>query len=99
MLVLVVVAVVEEVMLVGFDVVVTTDDADDDNGKHTDAISVVEVGTTAAHDDSYTINTKTSGWRRFLPKARSIPRFRSFRRRSGAVGGKTIKATETDFVF
>jgi hypothetical protein len=75
------------------------DDADDDNGKHTDAISVVEVGTTAAHDDSYTINTKTSGWRRFLPKARSIPRFRSFRRRSGVGGGKTVKATEADFVF
>lgn len=75
------------------------DDDDNDIVKHNDATSVVEAATTAAHDDSYTINTKTSGWRRFLPKVRSIPRFRSSRRRSGVDGGKTIKATETDFVF
>jgi hypothetical protein len=84
-----------------FDDALEDDDDDDNNGgKATDAASVAEVVTTAAYDDNYTINTKTSGWRRFLPKARSIPRFRSFRRRgAGATGGKSQQATETDFIF
>ena len=82
-----------------FDDALEDDDDDDKNnkdGKPTDAISAAEMATTAAYDDSYTINTKASGWRRFLPKARSIPRFRSFRRRGAA---KAQQATETDFVF